>query len=235
MPVRLYSSRFLLIGDKIVGVLAKEDSVRVAGPPEENFALHDVSNWDTANVLIDSSAADDGQKVAMQNVAALGQPPAIFRTLVNHINSANPESDWVISVNAITTREQFWAAAERYRGHISEIDLQFEVPNIWGGESETEKALRELKEQNNAQQVEVKIKNQQGKIQPDSERVRESVDYIAKGGGAALLRDETQNVVYSTETEENIVTIPVDPDFPIQDANTSVLRDLIRRIFGSLQ
>ncbi|MFZ2068023.1 MAG: hypothetical protein WAV27_18795, partial [Xanthobacteraceae bacterium] len=107
-------------------------------------------------------------------------------------------------------------------------------PNIWDGESETEKALRDLKEKNNAQEVEVKIKNKDAKINPDSKRIRDSVDYIAKGGGVAQLRDETQRVVFSSDAEENEITIPVEPDPPIQDAGTMDLRDLIRKIFGSL-
>jgi hypothetical protein len=221
------------VDDKIVGVLGKEDAVTVAGPPEQKFAAHDVSNWDTANVLIDTSGASEGQKAAMQG--KVGSPPAIFRTLVDHINTTNASSsDWLIEVNPITTSEEFWTAAERYRGHISEIDLTFAVPNIWGAESETEKALREFKEKNNAQEVEVKIKNRDGKINPDSERVRESVDYIAKGGGVSQIKDESQAVVFSSDAEQNAVTIPVEPDPPIQESQEADLRNLIRQIFGML-
>jgi hypothetical protein len=52
--------------DKIIGVIGKQDTVTVAGPPEQKFAHHDVSSWGTANILIDAAGGDDGQKVAMQ-------------------------------------------------------------------------------------------------------------------------------------------------------------------------
>lgn len=220
------------LDDKITAVLGREDAVTVAGPPEQKFAHSDVSSWDTANVLIDASQSEAGQKAAMQT-NVLGDPTAIFRSLASHINSAET-SDWLIEINPITRRDEFWSAAQRYSGHISEIDLHFAVPNIWDGESETEKALRDLKEKNNAQEVEVKIKNKDAKINPDSKRIRDSVDYIAKGGGVAQLRDETQRVVFSSDAEENEITIPVEPDPPIQDAGTMDLRDLIRKIFGPL-
>lgn len=216
--------------NKIIGVIGKQRPITISGPPEEKFAHHDISNWDTANVLIDTSGNDDGQKVAMQPV--LGHPPAIFKALVERINEDHPSSEWRLTVNPITTHEHFWSAADRYRGHISEIDFQFAVPNIWGAQSETERALRELKVQNNAQEVEVKIKNKDGKLNPDSERVRESVEYVTKGGGTAQLKDENQAEVYNSDTEEHIVSTPADPDPPIQESDEGAIRSLIRQLFG---
>jgi hypothetical protein len=185
--------------EKIAGVIGREHGVVIGRPPEEKFAREEISDWETANVLIDSSDHPDGQKVAMQ--VALGQPPAIFRSLVDHINETHQAAEWIVAVYPITRREEFWTAVERYRGHITEVDFSFAVPNIWGGQTETEKALRELKEQNNAQEVEVKIKNKDAKLNPDSTRVRDSVEYVARGGGTAQIRDETQTPVYSSDAE----------------------------------
>jgi hypothetical protein len=213
---------------RVVGVIAKEHTVTVAGPPEEGFAHKDVQDWETANVVIDASS--DSQKVAMQ--PSVGQPLHIFRSFVDHVNIKNSNAEWAIAVNPITEKEEFWGVAERFKGHIAEVDLSFAVPNIWGGESETEKALKELKTENNAQEVEVKIKNKDGKLNPDSERVRKSVEYIAKGGGTASLRDENQATIYSSDSEESIVSIPIDPDFPIQEADEGLIASLIKRLFG---
>jgi len=214
----------------VVGVLAREHSVVVSGPPEEQFAPQEVADWETANVVIDPSDGDEGQKVAMQH--NVGQPVAILRSFVDHINAAHPSAEWAISVNPITTQEQFWGVAERYQGHIEEIDLSFAVPNIWDGQSETEKALRELKEKNNAQEVDVKIKNKDGRLIPDTKRIRDSVDYITRGGGTARIRDDTQTVVYSSDQEESIVTKLVEPDPPIQEADIEAVRHIVRRLFG---
>lgn len=214
--------------EQLAAVIAKESTVTVAGPPEEAFTAHQISDWETANILLNPSP--EIQQAAVQN--AFGNPTAIFRKLIEHINDTNPSAPWVIAVNPVTIREQFWSAAERNRGHIAEIDLSFAVPNIWGGQSETEKALREFKEQNNAQEVEVKIKNRDGRLQPDSQRMRDAVDYVTRGGGTAQLRDESQATVYSSDTEENAVTTAVEPDVPIQEADIAAIRYLIKRLFG---
>lgn len=215
-------------GQHIVGVVGKEHTITVAGPPEEGFVHKPVADWETANVLIDPSETE--QKAAMQ--PTVGSPIHIFRSLVDQINTANSNAEWTISVNPITKREEFWSAAETYRGHIAEIDLSFAVPNIWGGSTETEKALNELKEKNNAQEVEIKIKNKDGQLNPDSDRVRESVEYIAKGGGTVELRDENQGTIYSSDHEESIITVPIEPDFHIQDADTGMIASLLQRLFG---
>ena len=215
----------------LVGVIAREHPITIGGPPEEQFIHKEITNWETVNVLIDSSPREEGQTVAMQ--LSIGQPIAIFRSLVDHINASYEAAEWSIAVNPITSREQFWSVAERYVGHIKEIDFEFAVPNIWGGQSETEKALREFKEKNNAQEVEVKIKNRDGKLNPDSARVRESVDYTAQGGGVSRIRDDSDTTVFSSDREESIVTTPIiDPDPPIQEADLDLIRHLIRRIFN---
>ncbi|MGY4466850.1 D-lyxose ketol-isomerase [Bradyrhizobium sp. LB9.1b] len=178
-------------------------------------------------MLIDSDPSS--QLAAMQQ--SVGHPLPVFRSLVGHLNQTFSEGDWLIEVNPVTTKEEFWSVADRYKGHIAEVDLSFAVPNIWGGQSETEKALNELKNENNAQEVEVKIKNKDGQLNPDTERVRKSVDYITKGGGTVRLRDDTQNTIYSSENEENAVTTLVEPDFPVQQADVGMLTSLIQRLF----
>lgn len=221
---------FPMVADRshIVGVIGKEHTITVAGPPEESFVPKPVEDWETANLLLDPSETE--QRAAMQ--AAVGSPLHIFRSLVDYINLANPDADWTIMANAVTRTEQFWSAVERNKGHIAEIDLSFVVPNIWGGSSETEKALKDLKEKNNAQEVEIKIKNKDGQLVPDSDRVRESVDYITKGGGEVQLRDENQGTIYSSDHEESIVTVPIEPDYPVQGADTGMIASLIQRLFG---
>lgn len=210
----------------VIGVIGKERRVTVAGPPEQEFATHEVEDWDTANVLIDTQAYE--QKVAMQD--NLGSPINIFRALIDQINRG-AHAEWSLAVHPIIEREQFWATAERYRGHIKELDLNFEVPNIWGGESETEKALRELRDNNNAQEVGIKIKNRDGRLNPDSPNVRESIEYISKGGGSVKLRDDEERTVYNSDQEDSVVTVPIDPDFKIQGADEGLIMSLVRRLF----
>ena len=151
---------FQILEDRyIVAAVGRETSQIIGLPPEKGFEHKAVPDWETANVFLDISSSGDGQKIAMQNVSDIGTPLPIFRSVIDHINDAQPDSDWLMAANPITKRDEFWGVAKRHQGRISEIDLRFVPPNIWGGASETEKALKELHEENNATEVEVRIIN----------------------------------------------------------------------------
>ena len=126
----------------LAGVIGRERALAISLPPEQKFAPSSVTDWETANVFLNTSGGVDGQKIAMQDINTIGKPLSVIRSLVDHINSEHKDADWQITVNAITSQEGFWTAVERNKNHISEIDLNFAVPNIWGGTEETTTALR---------------------------------------------------------------------------------------------
>lgn len=167
------------------GVVAREHTVTIARPPEEKYQKEDVPDWDTANVFIDVSGEADGQKVAMQDVPSVGSPLAIFRSLVDHINAVDRSSDWLLAVNTITSDADFWKVMAENQGRITEIDFVFAAPNIWKGDSETEKALKELDKQYGAKETEIKLKNPDGKLNPgkpeDEGAISSSIKFIKKG------------------------------------------------------
>jgi hypothetical protein len=212
----------------IAAVIAREHVVTIALPPSQQFQGRDVPDWETANVFIDTSSDFEGQKVAMHAVGIVGNPVSVMRSLTDHINRSGRATDWVIAVNAISREEDFWAAAERHRGHITEIDMVFATPNIWGGETETENALRSLHGENNAQEVEVKLKNSDQKINPFSETIRRSIDYITKGGGKVLLRRGNRKLY---DSENTAVTETPEEDDKIQNAAPDLLRRLVAVLF----
>jgi hypothetical protein len=175
-------------GDSILsGVVAREHTITIAKSPEEKYQKEDVPDWDTANVFIDVSDEADGQKVAMQDVTSVGSPLAIFRSLVDHINGADRGSDWLMAVNTITSDADFWKVMAENQGRITEIDFAFVAPNIWKGESETEKALKEFDKQYGAKETEIKFKNPDGKLNPgkaeDEGAISSAISFIKRGGG----------------------------------------------------
>src|SRR5438270_493515 len=94
--------------DIVSGVIAREHTITIGAPPEEGYKRHDVPDWDTANVFIDVSGDDDGQKVAMQDTPVIGRPLSVFRSLTDYINNRDNNSDWLIAVNTITSDDDFW-------------------------------------------------------------------------------------------------------------------------------
>lgn len=172
----------------IAAVIGRERTATIHLPPERAFQEQAVPDWETANVFIDISGDAEGQKVAMHRIRAIGKPLPVFRSLADHINQTDVDSDWTIAVNAITSKQSFWEAAKKYQGRIAEVDMTFIPPNIWKGTTETDKALRELHKENNADEVEVRLKNKDQKLNPAGSRVQESVEYITKGGGSLKIK-----------------------------------------------
>lgn len=213
--------------DYAVGVIGREKTVRLRLAPEHQFRKRDVSDWETANVLVDISGSDDGQKIGMQERVNVGHPLAVFRSFVDHLNSSRPTADWAIAVNAISREETFWAAVEKYRERISEITLAFVTPNIWGGESETEKALKKLHRDTGAQEVEVKLKNKDRKLHPDSEDVHAATDYIGRGGGRTEIKSG-RDTVYNSDN--NAIIEDIMSDLAIEDQDADLILELLKKV-----
>lgn len=214
----------------IAGVIGRERSVTVHASPEEKYHPVEVPDWETVNIIIDISGEADGQKVAMQERNNIGSPLHILRSLTDHINDNNIDSDWLIAVNSITRENEFWQTVEQYKGRISEMDMTFITPNIWNGSTETEGALRELHDINKAQSVEIRLKNPDKNLQPDSTRIRESVDYITRGGGSIQLKTDGKTV-YSSE-DKIVKQSAGEDDVSVQDALYNLLVALVNRLFG---
>ena len=214
-----------------VGVIGREQTITISGPPEEEFAPRTIIDWETSNVFVDTSASADGQVLAMQQVVAIGQPLSVLRSLVDHINFQNSSEEWAVAVNPMTRHEEFWSIARKNKGGIQELDLNFVTPNIWGAKEATEVALKSLQKNNNAQEVEVRLKNADGKLEPESDIIKESVEYISKGGGTLKLKGPGGKVLYSSDSEESVVTETPENDVPVHTAERSGIRQLIERLF----
>jgi hypothetical protein len=211
-------------GAILTGVVAREHTITVGRPPEENYQKADVPDWDTANVFIDVSGHDDGQKVAMQDVGSVGAPLSVFRSLADYINRREQLADWLIAVNSITSDKDFWKVVAENQGHITEIDLVFAAPNIWGGVSETEKGLKKLEQKNGIKETEIKLRNSEGNVNPgtsdDGGVIATSIDYINRGGGRYKAKCRRKTIYNS---EDNVIKKIPDKDIPIQDAEQHVV------------
>jgi hypothetical protein len=216
-------------GDVIAAVVGRVHTATIGGPPEKDFQPEEVPDWGTANVFIDVSGDTEGQKVAMQRAPQMSNPIEIMRALTDHINARDPDTDWVIAVNAISDKKEFWDAVEAHKGEITELDLVFIPPNIWGAKDETEKALKALHQSTNTDEVEVQLKNADGKLVPEGEVMEQSIQYVTKGGGRAILR-KGRKKLYDSESKVSVET-PED-DAKVQTADEGRLKALVSRLFG---
>lgn len=214
------------INNLITGAIGRSHLVTLG---DADFMRQEYPDWKAANLFIDPTGEDDGQKVAMHQVPVVGTPISVMRSFTDHLNTQNRQADWTITVNVISSKSEFWAAVEQNKGRIGELDLTFATPNIWGGTTETENALKKLQKENNADEVEVKLKNADKDLKVDSKDIRDSVEYIAKGGGSVVLREDGKTVLYNSE--ENVVTESPIGDTPIPEGDTEALRLLANKLF----
>lgn len=222
--------QFDRIGSVIVAAIGRQRTDEVSAPPESGFQIQEARFWRSANLFIDTDGRPPhGQRVAFQINRQVGQPLPIMRSLIDAKHQAFPDRRWNIAVEPISRQNDFWSVVEQYRGQITEIEIAFIPPNILGTRNETTKALKKLHQENNAQQVEVKLKNFDGQLNPDSRDIRESVDYISKGGGALRIRTGKKPVY---DTEQHAVTKSVEDDKFVQEKDVSVWRRAIKRLFG---
>jgi hypothetical protein len=170
--------------------------------PDEKFEKTEHVGWRASNLLLNTSSDPDGQKLAMQERGDVGKPLSVINSLLQHINTANPDSGWLVTVNPIVEKQSFWEAAEKYKGQITRAEFTYVTPNVLGIRSELNKRLKEYREKENAQQVGVTLYEPKGNLHLDSQEVVDAVEYTSEGGGSAKLKVGRETVFDSQDNEK---------------------------------
>ena len=152
-------------------------------PPEDEFKEITQPSWRAANFIVDISDHPDGQKIAFQHHSSVGRPLSILAGLINHINSVNPDSGWIMEINIIAEKTSFWDAARQHKGEITTAEFSFVTPNVLGVRTKLNEDLKKLREKHNATTVTETIRNPKGHLELTGEDIEDSVEYISEGGG----------------------------------------------------
>ena len=151
--------------------------------------------------------------------------------MAEHINSKNPEAKWEMTANTITDAQEFWDAVDKHRGKITEMELSFVAPNLLGGHDKIRESLKTLHEENNMQTTDIKLRNSEGKLEPDSKDVREGLIFIGRGGGGAKLKVGPK-VIYNSKERAKKESVEDEENFPLIEKNRSRWSNLIEKLFG---
>ena len=217
---------YQVIGNVIAAAIGREQTRKIK--PKDDFQAQEVPDWETANVFIDISGDPSGLKVAFQKTPHISNPLEVFRALTDFINRRNIDTDWTISTNPVSQVDQFWNAVRENRGKLTELDLTYIPPNSWGGADETRKALKVIHAATNNDEVEVKLKNADGKLELETELVVQSVEYVMRGGGKAVLKSGKRKIF---DTDSAVETESPEEDVEVEGASEAVLKKLIIRLF----
>ena len=227
--------RYVYIGQEgsvLLGRVGREKLETVNLPPERAFDETDQARWHVANFLLDVSHHEDGQKIAFEGIHKLGNPLTIVRGMAERINSKNPEARWETTANTITEAQEFWDAVDEHKGKITEMELSFVAPNLLGGHEKLKESLKTLHEENNMQTTDIKLRNSEGKLEPDSTNVRESLIFIGEGGGNARLK-VGRKTIYNSKERAKKELVKDEENFPLVEKTKSRWSSLIEKLFGN--
>jgi hypothetical protein len=150
----------------------------------------------------------------------------IFLSLVDAINAhAEP---YLIEANPIVPSETFWTFVKEHEGEITSVEFEFIAPNMFGGEEDFTKEMRDMQEKEKAQKAKLVIESKDG-LNLNTDRVRNAANQITRGTGSIKARTKTKKV-YNSKSKAKSVTIPKDES---ADASKESLISLAKRlIFG---
>lgn len=150
--------------------------------PENDLEATVHYGWKAAVVIVDPREHGDGQKVLMNHDQLVGNPLPLLSSLIRHINTASTLATYTLAIDPIFDEASFFAFAQQNRGDITQLTFDLSVPNMFGGTDNLSQWLRDLREQERAQAVTLRLKSTDG-INTDTPDIREGVEYAMKGAG----------------------------------------------------
>ena len=213
----------------LLGRVGRRVEVMETRSPKFDFMEVGREGWGAANVVIDISDHEDGQKVAFQRHWSVGRPHFIMSQLARHINRTNGRFGWVMQVHCIPMEESFWDFVGTNRDRVTAAEFDFVVPNlIFESESDIGQSLDEARLLVNATEVRHTLINPEGRLRLDRDHLGDAVRYTEKGGGKAKLKSGGR-VIYNSESK--VSSVSVRDDEPLTKENLSFRERLIRRLF----
>lgn len=211
---------------RIIAMVGRVYATDENTPPEEGFkqAIH--QGWKAAIFVLDPTHHADGQKISFHHDQLVGRPSSLIRSIVNAFNE-NSLAPYHIEVEPIFSAKSFWEFAESNKGEITSLTFEFVTPNMFGGSDEVTNELRNFRDIEKAQKVTVKIQSSDG-LETNTEKVKESVDYVTKGAGTITAKARGGQQYNSTKQSQQVTL----PDTLSKESLVDRVRQNIGRLLG---
>jgi len=129
---------------------------------------------------------DYGQIIAIEYKSnVLNNPLSILRHWADKKNEILIQYGYVLSINPILKKKNFWTIVNRYKNQIEEVVFEYSMPNLFNTGDSLEKELNSLKESTNTSHAKLIFSNKAGSLnlQEENTLLKQSTEYIDKGGG----------------------------------------------------
>lgn len=218
----------------ILGSLAKSTTVSIQHAPEENFETEEMTSWPRVPIVISVSSDEVvGQCIAIGiNQQVFEHPLVQLKKLAEELNRLvlKPKGFEMI-INAVTYETNFWHTVDEYKGKIKSIKFNYASPNLFNTEDKLNDELRHARDVFGATNSSVELENDEGglNVPEDDPFMKQSVDYVTKGGGDYKIKLTKRRTVTS---EDSVAAKEVDEtEIEISAKTKSTLKEMCDKLF----
>lgn len=205
------------------GFFAKERPVPLK---HEDLSPYMAENYEPALFVLSL----DKDQVIWMEAGAVGSPKSILEAFFSYLLKKTELNQWQGFIRYFETKEDYWAAVERYRNEITKIVFRYVPPNAFEGEELAQRYHTAVQQQAKNEILEETFKGQPGKMDPTAEMMRANAEIAEQGAGERELRGRGNKLLYTSGRGR--VTDTVDDD-QMPDLNQpSLIRQVILRLFN---
>lgn len=210
----------------------KRSSIVKTLPPQEKFKEIKTENWPNCHMFINMSEdPKNGQRIAIEHKTWIFvNPLAQLRALADKINEVFLNNGFVLSINPITQESKFWEIIKQYRGQIEELKFTYDAPNLFNLQTSLNEDLKKARDIHNATETTMILKNKDGnlKIPDDNSLIKESVEYVGKGGGEYRIKAKTKIIT----SKDNVRSKSITAEIELETSNKDAIIKFAKEIFG---
>jgi len=210
----------------------KRSSIVKTLSPQEKFKEVKTENWPNCHMFMSlSEDPENGQQIAIEHKAWIFANPLVqLRALADKINEALLSNGFVLSINPITQEKKFWDLIKQYDGQIEELKLTFNTPNLFNLENTLNEDLKKVRDINNATEASMILKNKEGnlKVPEDNSLIKESVEYIGKGGGEYRIKAKKRIIT----SKDNVRSKSISTEIELETSDKDAVLKFAKEIFG---
>jgi hypothetical protein len=187
------------------GFIGKQIQTLEPAGPDDLFALTPSKKWKAAFFAVDTRPSR--QIIAFEKRGDVGSAENVISHLIESRLRERRSASWHVDIEYVTEKRGFTAAANRFRGQITELSFEFNPPNALRGFDKFKEFNRLAVAQTNSEKSEYSLKNKNGSVEPSGDFVDSAVDYASEGAGQVTMK-AGKKIVFNSRNSKKTATIP---------------------------
>lgn len=182
--------------------IAKEHRLREYKEGDKNVIEESVNRLEVVNLVCQKST----QLILIQkDTTAFSEFTTPINAFETYLKQVVDEHDYTVTIDEKPSKKMFWDYVENAKA-IYNLELKFNALNMNLGGSDIRKSIKELSDEFNNDEVEIKLKNKNGNLRIVKDNVGRFIDYISMLGGKYKLVFKTpKGVRKAIDSMTNII------------------------------